>query len=154
MRAIPCKILTATVLACMIICPAAYATDGQDPFPRPAELQPDIDFWTRVYTEIDSSSGFLHDDRHLGVVYAKLRFPPNLSKRERRKQITRAKQHYRNILLKLASGRRSGLNDEQGRVLQLWPEKVTNRGLRAAAQRLRFQLELAARNGAGSGLLS
>jgi membrane-bound lytic murein transglycosylase D len=140
MRAIPCKILAATLLAHMLIGGAVHADTNDDPFPRPAELQPDIRFWTKVYTQIDSSSGFLHDDRHLGVIYATLRFPTNLSKRKRRREIEREKQRYRKILLTLASGRRSGLNDEQRRVLQLWPEKVTNRGLRAAAQRLRFQL--------------
>jgi membrane-bound lytic murein transglycosylase D len=44
---------------------------AQDPanFPRPAELEPAINFWTRVYTEVDTRSGFLHDARHLNVVY-------------------------------------------------------------------------------------
>ena len=27
-------------------------------FPRPAELEPAIEFWVRVYTEVDTSSGF------------------------------------------------------------------------------------------------
>ncbi|MDH3452123.1 MAG: transglycosylase SLT domain-containing protein, partial [Gammaproteobacteria bacterium] len=140
MPALPSKSTTATLLAFILISCGVHASSGADPFPRPAELAPDIHFWTRVYTEIDAAGGFLHDDRHLGVIYATLRFPPNLSKRKRRKEIARAKQRYRKILLTLASGRRSGLSDEQRRVLQLWPEQVTNRELRAAAQRLRFQL--------------
>ena len=36
--------------------------------PRPAELEPDIQFWVRVYTEIDTSSGFIHDSQNLGAV--------------------------------------------------------------------------------------
>ena len=30
-------------------------------FPRPAALQPAVDFWTRVYTEVDTRSGYIHD---------------------------------------------------------------------------------------------
>jgi len=140
MRAFLCTIFTATLLACFLPGGAADANDDQVPFPRPAELGPDIHFWTLVYTEIDAASGFLHDNRHLGVIYATLRFESALSKRKRRKVIEHAKQHYRSILLGLATGRRSGLSDEQRRVLELWPEQVTNGELRSAAQRLRFQL--------------
>ena len=43
-------------------------------FPRPAELDPAIKFWVQVYTEVDTSSGFLHDSENLAVIYAKLDF--------------------------------------------------------------------------------
>ena len=36
---------------------------------RPAELEPDILFWTRVYTEVDTRGGLIHDNKYLGVVY-------------------------------------------------------------------------------------
>ncbi|MCZ6831402.1 MAG: hypothetical protein O7F73_17780, partial [Gammaproteobacteria bacterium] len=42
---------------------------AQELFPRPAELQPDIDFWVKVYTEIDTSSGFIHDADNVSVIY-------------------------------------------------------------------------------------
>ena len=38
-------------------------------FPRPAELEPAVKFWTRVYTEIDTREGFIHDDLRLDIVY-------------------------------------------------------------------------------------
>ena len=43
----------------------AALTAQATPFPRPAELEPDIRFWTRVFTEIDTGGGFLHDNRRL-----------------------------------------------------------------------------------------
>ena len=48
---------------------------AQDPalFPRPAELEPAISFWVRVYTEVDTQSGFLHDSQHLDVIYTDMR---------------------------------------------------------------------------------
>ena len=33
--------------------------------PRPAELQRDVDFWIRVYSEITTQQGFLHDEADL-----------------------------------------------------------------------------------------
>ncbi len=61
------------VLAGLLLCCVAVAQESL--FPRPAGLEPDINFWRRVYTEIDTSSGFVHDSRHLGVVYRTLSFP-------------------------------------------------------------------------------
>ncbi len=40
----------------------------------PPELQREVDFWIRVYTEITTSDGFLHDQNDLGIVYRTLRF--------------------------------------------------------------------------------
>ena len=42
--------------------------------PRPPELERDVQFWIRVYTQIDTNSGFLHDQYNLGVVYDTLHF--------------------------------------------------------------------------------
>ena len=38
-------------------------------FPLPDTLRPAVDFWTRVYTEVDSSAGYVHDSRNLDIVY-------------------------------------------------------------------------------------
>jgi membrane-bound lytic murein transglycosylase D len=110
---------------------------ADDVFPRPPELEPDIHFWTRVYTEIDTHQGFIHDARDLGVVYETVVVPPD--SRSRNARISRRQAHYRSILLKLAGGAREGLDEEEQRVLDLWPD-ATAKELRAAAEDLRFQL--------------
>jgi membrane-bound lytic murein transglycosylase D len=113
------------------------SASADDVFPRPAELEPDIHFWTRVYTEIDTHQGFIHDARNLAVIYETIDVPPDA--RSRNARITRRQQHYRAILLKLAGGARQNLDDEEQRVLDLWPD-ATAKELRAAADELRFQL--------------
>jgi membrane-bound lytic murein transglycosylase D len=118
----------------------AYAADTSPRFPLPSDLEPDVRFWTRVYTEVDTNGGFIHDERDLSVIYETVQFPPQLSERGRRQEVRKRKQHYRAILLKLARGKRQGLNEEQQRVLDLWPPDVSRQTLRAAAYRLRFQL--------------
>ena len=45
--------------------------------PRPPELERDVQFWIRVYTQIDTNAGFLHDQYNLGIVYDTLHFPPS-----------------------------------------------------------------------------
>ena len=109
-------------------------------FARPPTLEPDILFWTRVYTEVDTRGGLIHDSSSLGVVYEVLRFPKGAGPRTQRRLVKAAKKRYKNILLALAKGKREDLSDDQARVLALWPEGVSNKSLRAATRRLRFQL--------------
>jgi membrane-bound lytic murein transglycosylase D len=110
---------------------------AEDLFPRPAELEHDVQFWVRVYTEIGTDQGFIHDARHLDVVYETMDVPGD--SRNRKARIERRQQHYRAILLKLAQGTRQGLTDDEERVLALWPN-AGKKELRAAAEDLRFQL--------------
>src|SRR5437868_11269795 len=51
--------------------------------PRPAGLERDVRFWIRVYTQVDTNGGFLHDQYNLGVVYETLHFDANTSPRQR-----------------------------------------------------------------------
>jgi len=43
--------------------------------PRPPELKRDVDFWIRVYSEITTLQGFIHDERNLAIVYETLTLP-------------------------------------------------------------------------------
>ena len=108
--------------------------------PRPAEIEPDIRFWTRVYTEVDTRSGFVHDDRNLDIVYRTLRFDEDVNQRGRNRQVRAAMDDIRESLRTLAGGKRDNLTREEQRVLSLWPADVSDGALAAAADRLRFQL--------------
>jgi membrane-bound lytic murein transglycosylase D len=67
----------------------AAAADEPEPFAHPAALEPDVRFWIRVYTEVTTDQGLLHDDWNLGLVYEVLRFDPAASpaQRERRNDV-------------------------------------------------------------------
>ena len=112
----------------------------QELFPRPKELEPAVQFWTRVYTEVDTHSGFIHDDLRLDIVYQTVRFTDDMSQRDRRRRVERTLELDQNILNKLAGGARQNLNSEEQRVLALFPEGTSNAEFRAAVDRLRFQL--------------
>ena len=131
---------TLFALVFALLCAAsAEAAASSELFPRPAELKPAVTFWTRVYTEIGTSHGFIHDSRHLDVVYEVIELPVTSHRRARDKATKKAKDRYVNILRSLSRGERSNLNAEAERVLSLWPKGVSNKTLRNAAGQLRFQ---------------
>ncbi|MEM9383538.1 MAG: LysM peptidoglycan-binding domain-containing protein [Pseudomonadota bacterium] len=135
------------VFACLW--PAALLADesvapltGADPehFPVSPNLHAATNFWRRVYTEVDTSEGFIHDNRELSVVYGVVELGGEISRRQRSRLVSKRITHYRRILERLASGARSELTQEQRAVLGLWPEDVSDATLAQAAKRLRFQL--------------
>src|SRR5690606_13522191 len=135
----------------LLLCLAAATgwAQGSELFPRPVAIEPAVRFWTRVYTEIGTSQGFVHDTEHLDVVYETIDVPEGMSPRARRQRIESTQERYRTILTKLGNGRRENLSAEERRVLALWPDDVSNAQLRRAADNLRFQLGQANRFRAG-----
>lgn len=118
-------------------------------FPRPTELEPDINFWITVFTEYTSDQGVLHDNRSLAVTYEELDIPATVSRRERNRRTGLRRKHYQSVLRTLASGKRDKLTAEERRVLELWPVDVTNEMLRDATNRIRYQQGLSDRFHAG-----
>lgn len=128
-----CSAALAAFLLCLSIL-FPHQAFAQDPalFPRPAELEPAINFWVRVYTEVDTQSGFLHDSQHLDVVYTSLRL--------NRREIEARRGSIQNDLRVLGSGKRDQLTNSQREILALWPADVSNETLRTAASNVRWQL--------------
>ena len=107
-------------------------------FPRPAELERDVQFWVNVYTQANTRSGYIHDSRNLAVVYEKISV--DRGPRTNRKKIKKIKNNYKAILNTLASGKRNNLSKEERRVLSLWGDDVSNERLKLATSNIRFQL--------------
>jgi membrane-bound lytic murein transglycosylase D len=128
--------LGVVVFVLFMACRTAVASDA---FPRPAELEHDIAFWRRIYTQVSTDGGLIHDPVRLDVVYEQMEFPDDLSARERSKRIDAAKKKYSRILDRLASGA-DDLNEEEQRVLALWPKGTRRARFEQAAEDVRFQL--------------
>jgi membrane-bound lytic murein transglycosylase D len=126
--------LALSVLMLQFLLFAPIESLAQDPalFPRPAELEPAISFWVRVYTEVDTQSGFLHDSQHLDVIYTDMRL--------NRSAIEARRSQIQEDLRVLATGERGQLTASQSEILALWPIDVSNQTLRAAASNVRWQL--------------
>jgi membrane-bound lytic murein transglycosylase D len=122
---------------------------ADDPMPRPPELERDVQFWIRVYTQIDTNSGFLHDQYNLGVVYQTLHFAPDAGSRERQHQVDQAREALGAALRRIADAGDAPLSPEDQRIKELWGLEGTPARLRAAVDDVRFQLGQADRFRAG-----
>jgi len=113
------------------------AVQAED-FPKPTSLQKDVGFWLKVYTEVTTRQGYIHDAQNLAVIYDRIDLGDD--RRKNRKKIKQIKKEYAKALHKIANGKRINLSRNEARVLQLWGAEVSNERLLQAAEDIRFQL--------------
>jgi membrane-bound lytic murein transglycosylase D len=116
------------------------SAEAADPFVHPPTLERDVRFWIRVYTEVTTDQGLLHDDWNLGLVYEVLRFDSAASPAQRERKVAQAKGHYADLLRRFAAGDIDGLTSHERRILHAFGENATARDFRDAIERIRFQL--------------
>lgn len=134
------KLAALCLLLAPILCVRASAADETDPFVRPPELEPDVRFWIRVYTEVTTDQGLIHDDWNLKLVYEVLRFDPASSPAQRERLVAEAKTRYAVLLRRFAAGDTGSLTPHERRILHAFGEKATPRDYLDAIDRIRFQL--------------
>jgi membrane-bound lytic murein transglycosylase D len=128
------------LLSVMLVAPG-HTRAADDPMTRPPQLERDVQFWIRVYTQIDTNAGFLHDQYNLGVVYDTLHFASNTPPSERQRLVEEARSHYAAALRRIAdAGDGASLTPEDQHVKNLWGEEGTPARLRNAVEDIRFQL--------------
>jgi len=127
------------LLAPLLHHPAA-GDEPADPFVHPAELEQDLRFWIRVYTEVTTDQGLLHDDWNLGLVYEVLRFDPAASPAQRERRVAEAKARYTGLLKRFAAGSSDNLTPHELRILHAFGNAAGPRDFRDAIERIRFQL--------------
>ena len=130
-------LLSAVVFAGLLSSPPSVAMTPE--LTRPASLEPDIAFWRRVYTEITTAQGFVHDDARLDIVYATVSMGATGSGRRGVSRAEQAATTYTQILRTLATGKRKDLSAEESRVLALWGPNADNATFKAASERVRVQ---------------
>jgi membrane-bound lytic murein transglycosylase D len=126
-------------VALVLLCLAPLAAAEQAALPRPAELEPDVQFWIRVYSEISTNQGFIHDQHRLSVVYETMRFDADTPPRERSRRVDAERAHVQEVLRHLASGA-APASDEERRIRALWGPEATPSRLADAVDDVRFQL--------------
>ena len=124
----------------LALCTAARVHAADTVMPRPPELERDVQFWIRVYTQVDTNGGFLHDEHDLAVVYQTLHFDPNTSPRERQRLVEQGKDRIAAALRRIAAANGAALSDEDQKIRDLWGDDGTPSRLRDAADEVRFQL--------------
>src|SRR6187549_2094778 len=132
------------LLALLATFTAPFAAHAE-PIPRPEGIQSDVNFWIRVYTEVTTNEGFLHDERNLGVVYDTLKFGAGGSSRDRQRIVDERRDRHiaalRRIIAALPTAEgREALSAEDKRLLALWGPNPSAIILKEATTRIRFQL--------------
>jgi membrane-bound lytic murein transglycosylase D len=98
-----------------------------------------VNFWIRVYTEIGTSDGFLHDQNDLAIVYRTLHFERDVLPGARRDAIDGEREKIEKMLKRLASGA-TDLSEEETRIKAAFGTKGTPARYTEAAKNVRFQL--------------
>src|SRR6185437_11621050 len=130
--------------------PSGADTEGEDAvttpkpestvMPRPAALERDVQFWIRVYTQVDTNGGFLHDQYNLAVVYETLHFAPNTSPRQREHIVDQERNKYVAALRRIAAAKEGALSEDDQRIKDMWGAEGTPSRLLEATDDIRFQL--------------
>jgi membrane-bound lytic murein transglycosylase D len=107
-------------------------------FPLPKALEPNVAFWIKVFAEVDSRGGLLHDPEDLRIIYHTFsELPPDRGERD--DIIEQFRAYYMGILATLAEGKRQGLTLEEQRIFALFAGKQHAGAFWEAAGRMRFQ---------------
>jgi membrane-bound lytic murein transglycosylase D len=126
-------------IGAMIACGTLLAGTGPELFPRPPEIKQAVEFWTRIYSEVDSNSGFIHDSRSLDIVYEVFPLSKSASPKRQHRSIRKRIGHYRHLLRKIAQTPEEKLSKAELRIKHLWGADATPSQLREAAKHVRFQ---------------
>jgi len=127
------------LLFCLLLSLSRFATGADTLLPRPPELEPDVQFWIRVYSQVSTNEGLIHDQHRLSVVYETLHFDADTPSSERGRRVDAERDRIEDILKRLARGDEPRDEDDR-RVKALWGDDATPAQLSEAASDVRFQL--------------
>src|ERR1700761_9422339 len=111
-----CLLFAAAVFSTAALAIAPVTSETAKLFEVPPALERDVHFWVRVYTEVGTDAGLLHDDWNLGVVYEVMKFGPDVTPSERGRRVDAAKKHYRELLARFAASDTANLSEDEQRI--------------------------------------
>ena len=137
----------------LLAVPATFAAPepalDAEQFPIPAVLEPNISFWSDVYSRYTVDQVVLHDDQYLGVVYEVLDMSDLTrsgmsevqQRRERSERVDQARDRIIAVLRRLS--RSDPQSEEEERIWKLWSAIGTQHGrFEEAAAHVRAQTGL------------
>lgn len=115
--------------------------DESDIFPFYPCIQPNVAFWTKIYTQYSSDQGLIHDSRHLDRIYGVISLVDPYragGQKINKKRINEAKKKYKAILTRLMQGKPPAGTEEQ-RVAELFGPDAKAADFKSASRHLRCQ---------------
>jgi membrane-bound lytic murein transglycosylase D len=135
---LPRPLLALFLNASLLVC-ALAANAAADLIPRPVELDPDVQFWVKVYSQITTNEGYLHDQHKLSVVYETMHFDADTPVHERKARVEAQRARIEEALRHLGSGAAPANADEQ-KIHDLWGADTVPARFAEAVDDVRFQL--------------
>ncbi len=132
------------VILITILTGTVFLSDARaesDTFPVLPAIQPNVSFWTKIYTEYSSHHGVIHDSRNLNIIYGVIELvdPDRYGGRKtNQNRIKKAKKKYKAILAKLMRGEAPAGPLEQ-QVAELFDPDTKPAEFRAAMSNIRCQ---------------
>lgn len=106
-------------------------------------MQVRVDFWKKVYTEISTTEGFLHDEDDLSIVYEKISIQ-GLSDKERKKKVKEEKKRWAEVILSVIRKEDLNYSPDEQKILKRIENFPKNR-LIELSRGIRFQSGLSDR---------
>jgi membrane-bound lytic murein transglycosylase D len=121
---------------------SASTTRAQtDLFPIYPSIQPNVDFWTKIFTEYATHQGVLHDRENLNIIYGTIELEnPDLpaGRAINEERINQAKNKYKAILSKLMRGE-PPVGPQQKHVAKLFGPRARPADFQEAMHNIRCQ---------------
>jgi len=129
----------------MVLCGLPAGADTlmlPDIFPVYDSIRPNVSFWGKIYTQYSTTQGVIHDKRNLGIIYDVIELKDRNrhgSRKINQQRIKKAKNKYKQILAKLAQGKKPNGSQEQ-HVADLFGTHARPADFRHAMRNLRCQV--------------
>ncbi len=114
-------------------------------FPKPAELEPQVAFWRKVYAKWSQARVVIHDNRYLNLIYQVVRLPEPVGDGyytpEQKALIDRRLEYWRERLRALETklARRIALDPWEEKLARYIAQRVGPEAVAGAADRVRLQ---------------
>ena len=116
-------------------------------FPLPPQLEDNVHFWIKIYTQYSKSEVVIHDADHINIIYEVINlddyYPRDVSLRRKWHKVEQVKKEYKKILQNLAKRCQpidpDQLGEKERRVYDLWANVVEQQKFAKAARNIRGQ---------------
>ncbi len=99
-----------------VTCNLASAQDNTVHFPVTGDMRTRVDFWKKIYTEVTSREGLVHDSEDLSIIYKKISL--SKSRRTRIRESKKIKNKIKKLLRSIAKKNYKNLKQEEQELVE------------------------------------
>ncbi len=116
---------------------------GDSLFPMDEVLRKRMEFWKKIYTQVSTKEGLLHDEHDLSIVYTKIEFG-DISEKAKTKKINDERERWEEVINSIIKNKKIEFSKEESEIFDRI-KRFPHRKLKEMAREIRFQLGLSDR---------